>query len=334
MATEYPILTNGAGEGCKDFSEIIKILTNNPCNAAVAGSITIEERKGSREPNFYYSEKTGESINHIGLKNPGLNYYIERLPMINAYTKSFDKLKNSVLIMSVAYAHVDNSYGEISAEELNKHPATQFEILNEKLVKSNPGMKMFVENDVSCPNESEDGSLLYEDLKLISQILENIEKASGKKRYTIKFGYMLPGHLNKMAEVVSSYDPFGIVATNTLPGLMLDEKGRSRIYERTRGKGGYGGVGGRGIAPLSLGIVSRLRQKFDKLGRNDINVIGSGGASTPDRGMHLMLRGARYLQVGTEYMVHGENDPSLFSKYLSQLIGLNEELGSPIKFDI
>lgn len=80
MPENYPFLTNGAGEEFKEEEQLEEFLRRNPCRGVVAGSITIEDRKGNPEPNFISLEDIKASQNRIGLKNKGLEHYKELLP--------------------------------------------------------------------------------------------------------------------------------------------------------------------------------------------------------------------------------------------------------------
>jgi dihydroorotate dehydrogenase len=238
---EYPILTNVAGEGSKSIEQIKRILSSNPLCSAVVGSITLEKRKGNPEPNSYIFED-GTSINLVGLKNLGMEYYEKNLP------KLLEKYHNCLLILNIASAPVRRGYGEMEAKELNEDSSIQFEILNE-LAKID--RRTLIEANLSCPSISD--SLIYEDLNLLEKILEKIERKVGERRYTVKVGYMLPEQSSKLVSLISCYNPFGVVAINTMPGFMLDEKGRPYLW---KGSGGYVGVGGRRIRPFALYTVS------------------------------------------------------------------------------
>ena len=302
----YPFLTNAAGEGSKSIEEIKGLVSSNPYRAAVVGSITLEKRKilePEGKSNFVYFENLRSSINSIGLKNPGLDYYKKNLPKI---LKEFPKSK---LILSIAYAPVKRNYKNLNTNELNSNPELQFEILTRELSRINKE-KIIIETNLSCPNINED-LILYEDLKLTENILERVEKEAGEKRYTVKLGYMLPGHLNRMASLISCYNPFGVVAINTMLGMIVDEKESSYFAQE------YGGIGGEQIRPFALLTVSKLRKKLNKEGRKDIKLIGCGGISNVKDCLKFLKAGAEYLQIGTEFMAKGNK--KLFSNLLFEL---------------
>lgn len=258
---EYPFLTNAAGEGSKRIDQIERLLKFNPYNSALIGSITLEKREGNLEPNFYYFENLKSSINSVGLKNFGLEYYTKNLPKI------LKENPDCILIGSIAYAPVKEDYKNFKAEELNEDMPLQFEILAEELSKLDRE-KIFIELNVSCPSINEN-SLIYEDLKILEKIMGKVERKT--KKYTVKLGYMLPNHLSKISSLISSYNPFGVVAINTMPGMILNEHGNSFINSS------YGGIGGKIIQPFALYTISKLKEKLSKEGRNDIKLIGCVG---------------------------------------------------------
>ena len=307
MFQEYPLVTNAAGEGSKTVEQIERLLNFNPYRSAVIGSITLEKREGNPEPNFYYLEDLKTSINSIGLKNPGMEYYTKNLPRI------LEENPEGFLILSIAWAPAEKGYKNIKAEELNEDPSLQFEILTQELVKIDRE-RILIELNLSCPSIND--SLLYEDLESVGRILEKVEKKT--KRYTIKLGYMLPNHLNKMVSLVSSYNPFGIVAINSIPGMFVDENGKSYIAKK------YGGVAGKLIQPFALYTVSKLREKLDEEERKDIKIIGCGGISNAKDGLKFLRNGADYLQVGTAFMIR-EVNRKFFSRFVINLLSLLEE---------
>ncbi len=165
MFQEYPLVTNAAGEGSKTVEQIERLLNFNPYRSAVIGSITLEKRGGNPEPNFYYLEDLKTSINSIGLKTPGMEYYTKNLPRI------LEENPESFLILSIAWAPVEKGYKNIKAEELNEDPSLQFEILTQELVKIDRE-RILVELNLSCPSIND--SLLYEDLETVGRILEKV----------------------------------------------------------------------------------------------------------------------------------------------------------------
>ena len=305
---EYPVLTNAAGEGSKTIEQIKRIISYNPCRAAVVGSITLEKREGNPEPNFYYFENLKSAINSVGLKNPGLNYYKKNLP------KLLSEFPKSLLILSIAYAPLQNDYKGEEKKELNKNPSLQFKILCEELIKIN-SKRILTEINLSCPNVKEE--LLYEDLNLTREILEVVEKESGEKKYTIKIGYMLPKHLNQFVSLISSYNPLGIVAINSMLGRFTDEGGRSYISEE------YGGVSGKIIQPYARFMIYNLRRQLDEEGRRDIKIIACGGIFDVKDILNYKRDGADYFQIGTRFMVN-ESNKDLFSSLLIKLFEVSE----------
>jgi dihydroorotate dehydrogenase (fumarate) len=166
-----------------------------------------------------------------------------------------------------------------------------------------------IEVNLSCPSIDEN-EILYEDLELTGKILERVEKQVGEKRYTIKLGYMLPSHLNKTISLISSYNPFGIVAINSIPGMFV-EKETSYFGSK------YGGISGKMIQPFALYTVSKIRERLNRENREDISVIGCGGISTSEDCFKFLKAGAEYLQVGTEFMA--KRNKELFTRLLIEL---------------
>jgi len=294
----YPLLTNAAG-ACKTKEEIKRAIISNPFQAVVIGSITLDPRPGNPEPNFYYLERT--SINAVGLKNPGLSYYKRILGEVKR------EFPESYLIVSVAY----------DPTEPMDIPS-QYRLLCEELLKTGD---VFVELNISCPNV---GSLVYKDEELLERILEEVEGIPKMKRnYSIKVGYMQgEEEFEGFAEVLSSFDPYGVVAINTMPGLMVDERGTPLLKLR------YGGIGGEAIRPFALYVVSKLRDVLE----DRIRIIGCGGISTPQHALVFLKNGANHLQIGTKYMMK-EDDPYFLSNFLLELLEHKDEIAELSKLE-
>lgn len=86
FVTDQVAWGNAAGT-CKDAGTARKFAeTGMPM--VMFGSVTAKPREGNEGENFWYDERTGDSINALGLPNKGLDAYLQELqgvkPLVNA----------------------------------------------------------------------------------------------------------------------------------------------------------------------------------------------------------------------------------------------------------
>ncbi len=267
----HPIMMN-AGGTCKD-EDGVEELAISGADAIVLGSVTIDARDGNDGTVFWSDDAFTFSLNSIGLKNPGMPYYLPRLPGM----------------MKIAH---DN--GKIFIVNVAGFTAEEYAVLTEMALE---GGADIVEQNWGCPNVWAGGTqkpITSYDPNLVAEVLTRTEERVGSSiNLAGKVSPLEPFLLNKLAATVSGFESVkAITAVNTFPNAMAyDEAGNPRI---TPG-GGLAGFAGAAYLPIAVGQVRQWRNALP----DRIAVIGVGGIQSGECMNQHFLAGAGAVQIGT-----------------------------------
>jgi len=201
-------------------------------------------------------------LNAIGLQNPGVEYFVEKiLPALTASPYRFKIIANiygSTVEEYVEVAKILNQAKEVAALELN----------------------------ISCPNVKKGGLAFGVDPVEAAKLTEAVKSASNKP-VIVKLSPNVTD-IVEIAKAVESAGADGISAINTLLGMAID------IYKKKpKLKNRFGGLSGPAIKPVAVRMVYQVSRAVS------IPVIGIGGISTWEDAVEFMLAGASAVQVGT-----------------------------------
>ncbi len=133
-----------------------------------------------------------------------------------------------------------------------------------------------LEADISCPNNGTEGLVCY-DLPTTEAICKSVRKVIGNTPFILKIGYYEnQEQLGKLAAIANEYAT-GIAGINTLPGIIVNEKGEQALPGKNREKGG---VCGAPIKWAGIDTVRRLNDIREKNGYK-FSIDGVGGVTTP-----------------------------------------------------
>ena len=105
-----------------------------------------------------------------------------------------------------------------------------------------------------------------------------------------------------------------VVCVNSIGnGLVIDPELEQIVIKP---KGGFGGIGGDYIKPTALANV----RHFYLLLREDIDIIGVGGAKTGMDDFEHLLCGAKAVQIGTEYQRKGADCFAQITRELKEIL--------------
>jgi dihydroorotate dehydrogenase (fumarate) len=291
ISLEHPLM-NAAGT-CKLLHDV-RPLARSSVAAIMLGSITLEQRLGNEGDVFWYDNF--QSLNSLGLPNPGAPYYKDNLPEIAQIAKGEGK----PLFVSVA------GFTPVEYADL-------VEIAFE-------GGAVVVELNLGCPNVWQGGEqkrIASFDPGLSGEVLSVVSKRVGPDaKVAVKVSPCSdPFALAALSDVLNQYALVKCVTTtNTFPNAFLcNEVGHPRI---TPG-GGLAGLAGPALKPIALGQVRQLHAILD----SQIQIIGVGGISTGQDIKDFLDSGATVVQVATAYLKHGEQ---VFTRLLAELIELAE----------
>jgi dihydroorotate dehydrogenase subfamily 1 len=167
------------------------------------------------------------------------------------------------------------------------------------------------EINISCSHSGALHGNLNVDSLYLQQIMKKIRGITTTQIW-IKLSYST--QLVTMAKLAEELGANAIVCTNSIgPGLLIDTK---TAKPKLGIKGGGGGTTGEAIFPIALWCVSQLSQALT------IPIVGSGGISTADKVIQMMMAGASAVQMYTAPALKG---PEIFGDITKGLNGFFTE---------
>ncbi len=277
-------------------SGILGVTGSSMVNVAKSGagaitckSISLHPRKGHHNP-IVLSFGPG-LINAVGLSTQGmeetkneLTYAIENSP--------------SPIIASIFASDV-YEFGEVAKRVAEIKPA-------------------MIEVNVSCPNVQDEFGLPFgTDAKLTAQVTKIVKKNARFGNKKIPVIVKLSPNVTNIVAIAKAAENAGadaITAINTLgPGIIIDVKTKKAILANKKG-----GISGPAIRPIAVRCV------WDIYNNVDIPIIGTGGISSGNDALEMILAGASAVGIGSAVYYHG---PNVFSKITSEMRQIMEENG-------
>ncbi len=289
----YPI-GNGGGV-VKTIEDLQRILPTS-LGAIEIGSITMEPRDGNTGNTFF--KGNGFTLNSIGLKNPGIKYYEENLPIMIRMIEDAGK----IAVVNVA-GFSKNEYAELAG--LAFSAGSDFVVLN-----------------YGCPNVEGKEILSYNNSQLrdttINVVAQN-NSAAAEGRLGMKLSPIfkksdmedIASFLNLLYNSAGEHGGYiGFVTTiNTLPnGYDTHEDGQNAITPNS----GMGGMAGPAVLPIALGQIRQWRSMLE----SEIKIIGVGGISAGKDIIKMMKSGADLVQIVSSY--YATEDPAIFQHIIGE----------------
>ena len=245
--------TYGSGVEGAAFGDLDNI------GGVVTKSVTTRPRRGNPPPRIL--ESPGGLLNSIGLMNPGVDAFLERV------MPEFAELP---------CARVVNLAGE-SVEDFRKLVA---------LFDRQDAVDA-LELNVSCPNVS--GGLDFgTDAGLLESLVAGC-RADTEKPLWVKLTPNVTS-IEDMARAAERGGADAVSLVNTYRGMAVDWRSRRPVLGSATGSGGLSGPA---IKPLALDAVHRVH------GTVDIPILGIGGIVSAEDVLEFMVVGATAIQTGT-----------------------------------
>ena len=238
--------------------EYLRIVDLNKVGAVCVKGLSLKPKEGNPPPRVW--ETPCGMLNAIGLQNPGVDYFLERI------LPALEPFRCKVVV---------NIYG--SAVEEYVELARRF--------RGVEGVDV-LEVNASCPNVKEGGMAFGVSELAVARLTEAVKSASDKP-VVVKLTPNVTD-IARIAKAVESAGADGVCAVNTFLGMALD------IYKRKSRLGTlFGGLSGPAIKPIALRMVYQVARAVS------IPVVGVGGISTWQDAVEFFLAGASAVQVGT-----------------------------------
>ncbi len=240
---------------------------DNGCGGVIAKSLTAEPRKGHEGPNIVETE--AGILNAMGYPNPGIE---EGLREFGGWTR------DEALIISIV-----------------GKDAKEFAALAGKVEEAKGTLgASALEAVISCPHTPGYGTMAGQGTpESVSEITGAIKEKT-KMPLIIKLSPSVPGE-GKAAIAAAEAGADAINMGNSLgPGMKID------LNRRKPALGfGVGGLTGPAIKPVIVRAV------YDIYKSVDIPIIGTGGITSGEDAIEMMMAGASWTSVGTAAYYRG-----------------------------
>lgn len=259
LALRNPVMTAsgtfGYGHEYAEYYPLDKL------GAVVVKGIRMVPSHGNATPRV--AEVTSGMLNAIGLQGPGVEKFLhgeEYLPFL--------RTTGATVIVNI-WGKTIEEYAEVAA----------------RLEAEGAGIAA-LEINISCPNVKEGGVAFGTNVKLASEVVTAVRKATKLPLIT-----KLSPNVTSIAEFARAAEACGsdiISLINTITGMAIDiETRRPKIANVT------GGLSGPAIKPIAVRMVYEAHKAVR------IPIIGMGGIVTGEDAIEFILAGASAVAVGT-----------------------------------
>lgn len=220
-------------------------------------------------------------LNAVGLSNPGVENALDEL-------RKFKAMSSAPLIGSV-FAGTPDEFAEVS-EKISAAPID------------------FLEIDVSCPNVSREfGDPFAYSIPAIETITKKV-KARTKLPVIMKLS---PNawNITDIGKAAEAAGADALTAINTVSGMMIDVRTRRPVLHNKQG-----GISGPALFPIALKCV------YDLYAAVKIPIIGTGGITTGQDALSMVMAGATLLGVGSAVYFRGADAFSKIAAEMEQLM--------------
>lgn len=260
LELKNPVLTAsgtfGYGPEYEDFMELSAI------GGIVVKGTTLAPRQGNPYPRM--AETPSGMLNAVGLQNPGVDAFVERIyPKIKDY--------DTAIIVNVSGACPED-YAEVCKRlsPLEKVAA--------------------VEVNISCPNVKQGGMAFGTTRSGAELITKTVREA-----YAGPVIVKLSPNVTDVTEIAKAVEGAGAEAvslTNTFLGMAVDVERRRPVLSTVTG-----GLSGPCIRPIAVRMVWQVAKAVQ------IPVIGLGGIMNGRDALEFIMAGATAVQIGTANFV-------------------------------
>jgi dihydroorotate dehydrogenase (NAD+) catalytic subunit len=234
------------------------------CDPAELGAVTAKSQAvfawpGNAAPRLY--PVTGGMLNAVGLEGRGIDHWLaEELPALDA--------RGARVIASIWGREIDD-FRQAAAR-----------LRDAKVVA--------VEVNLSCPNVEHHSEMFAHDPDAVETVMRAV---TGEALRVPTFAKLSPNvtDIVAIAAAASRGGADGLTLVNTVLGLAIDARTRRPALGR-----GVGGLSGPAIKPIALRAVAEVHRAMP-----EVAIIGTGGVSTAEDAVEMLLAGASAVGVGT-----------------------------------
>jgi len=175
----------------------------------------------------------------------------------------------------------------------------------------------WLECSFSCPQGNlgeEPGRMLAQNIDASREVTKTVKQAARSTPVFVKITPLVTD-IQAIAKAVCEEGADGITASNSIPALMGIDLDTGRPIPDVNGISTYSGLTGPAIKPISLRVIAEIARVIDK------PILATGGATTWQDAVEMMMAGASSVQFCTAVMLRGlgiiEDLRTGLSNYLS-----------------
>ena len=211
----------------------------------------------------------------MGLPNPGMEVEVETLR--EAKTRLEPR---GVPVIASIFGATAAEFGEVASTIAQARPDA-------------------IEVNISCPNvEDSLGEPFAANADAAAAVTQFVKEAVAETRIPVivKLAPNVPS-VGRIAEAVVQAGADALCAINTMPGMVVDPySGQPVLANRS------GGISGPALKPIALKAVYDARKACP-----NTPIIGTGGVSTGQDAVEMLMAGATVVGVGSAIQMRGED---------------------------
>ena len=254
------------------------------CGAVTAKSCGPTPRSGHVNPSCV--DWGGGLLNAIGLANPGVDEEVGLLHEARARLQP-----RGVLVIASIFAGTAAEFGDVAR----------------RIARARPDC---IEVNISCPNvEDSFGEPFAANAESAAAVTQYVKAAVADQAIPVivKLAPNVPS-VGRIAQAVVDAGADALCAINTMPGLVLDPySGQPVLANRS------GGISGPALKPIALKAVYDARKACPHT-----PIIGTGGVSSGQDAVEMLMAGATVVGVGSAIYLRGENAIHIIRAELQQ----------------
>jgi dihydroorotate dehydrogenase (NAD+) catalytic subunit len=269
-------------------AELMARVARSGAGAVTAKSCSLEPRAGHPNPTVLAWEHG--LINAVGLANPGVEAEVEELARAKALLEPL-----GVALIASVFADTVENFARVAG----------------RVIEAGPDL---LEVNISCPNvHDEFGTPFAVDAAAAARVTAAVKESVADR---VPVLVKLSPNVNDIATVARAVEAAGadgITAINTLAGMVIDVHAQRPILANRTG-----GLSGPAIRPLAVRCVYEIYRAVD------LPIIGTGGVSTGQDAVEMIMAGATAVGLGSA--VYGEG-PEVFGRVAGEMEDLLAALG-------
>ena len=261
------------------------------CGAVTAKSCGPVPRSGHVNPSCI--DWGGGLLNAIGLANPGVEEEVGLLREARARLQP-----RGVLVLASIFAGTAAEFGEVARRVSQARPDG-------------------IEVNISCPNvEDSFGEPFAANADSAAAVTQYVKEAVAETQIPVivKLAPNVPS-VGRIAAAVVHAGADALCAINTMPGMVIDPySGQPVLANRS------GGISGPALKPIALKAVYDARKACPHT-----PIIGTGGVSTGQDAVEMLMAGATVVGVGSAIYQRGEDAIQLIRAELQEWMAAQGE---------